>query len=310
MSKVSMDSHGNSFEEIIREVGKSIQCERIYIFEKNTDNTYDCTLEWCENPKDARKESMQHLKYECVRYYYKYFAEKKNLVIKNMDDLREENPKLYLILSPQQLHSVMAVQLKYGDEDLGFMGIDNPPVDKIEDYEPVLELVAYLISNLIKSRQTIELLNKMGYQDRLTGCGTRYSLFHDVDQLEMGTELCIMAVYGIFAPQLIGIFTESPEVIATGSRVLRTIMWILPFVGAVSMSRMSFQAMGKPQYAFAITLVRQLVLYVPLLLALNSLFGFDGMIWAQPCTELIMMVVSVGLLYRVIRSSQAVNSQL
>lgn len=125
-----------------------------------------------------------------------------------------------------------------------------------------------------------------------------------------GTELCIMAVYGIFAPQLIGIFTESPEVIATGSRVLRTIMWILPFVGAVSMSRMSFQAMGKPQYAFAITLVRQLVLYVPLLLALNSLFGFDGMIWAQPCTELIMMVVSVGLLYRVIRSSQAVNSQL
>lgn len=192
MSKVSMDSHGNSFEEIIREVGKSIQCERIYIFEKNTDNTYDCTLEWCENPKDARKESMQHLKYECVRYYYKYFAEKKNLVIKNMDDLREENPKLYLILSPQQLHSVMAVQLKYGDEDLGFMGIDNPPVDKIEDYEPVLELVAYLISNLIKSRQTIELLNKMGYQDRLTGCGTRYSLFHDVDQLEMGTELCII----------------------------------------------------------------------------------------------------------------------
>ena len=135
---------------------------------------------------------MQHLKYECVRYYYKYFAEKKNLVIKNMDDLREENPKLYLILSPQQLHSVMAVQLKYGDEDLGFMGIDNPPVDKIEDYEPVLELVAYLISNLIKSRQTIELLNKMGYQDRLTGCGTRYSLFHDVDQLEMGTELCII----------------------------------------------------------------------------------------------------------------------
>ena len=125
-----------------------------------------------------------------------------------------------------------------------------------------------------------------------------------------GTELCIMAVYGVFAPQLIGIFTQSPEVIATGSRVLRTIMWILPFVGAVSMSRMSFQAMGKPQYAFAITLVRQLVLYVPLLLALNSLFGFDGMIWAQPCTELIMMVVSVGLLYRVIRSSQAVNSQL
>ena len=119
-----------------------------------------------------------------------------------------------------------------------------------------------------------------------------------------GTELCIMAVYGIFAPLLIGIFTDSAEVISTGSRVLRTIMWILPFVGAVSMSRMSFQAMGKPQYAFAITLVRQLLLYVPLLLILNRVFGFGGMIWAQPVTELIMMTVSLTLLYRVIKGHE------
>ena len=125
-----------------------------------------------------------------------------------------------------------------------------------------------------------------------------------------GTELCIMAVYGIFAPQLIGIFTESPEVIATGSRVLRTIMWILPFVGAVSMSRMSFQAMGKPQYAFGITLVRQLILYVPLLLILNRVFGFGGMIWAQPVTELIMMAVSVGLLYKVIKGQEETEASL
>ena len=116
-----------------------------------------------------------------------------------------------------------------------------------------------------------------------------------------GTELCVMAVCGIFAPQLIGLFTDSSEVIATGCRVLRTIMFILPFVGAVSMCRMSFQAMGKPQFAFGITLVRQLFLYVPLLLLLNRVFGFGGMLWAQPLTELIMMAVSVLLLTGVIR---------
>ena len=125
-----------------------------------------------------------------------------------------------------------------------------------------------------------------------------------------GTELCIMAVMGLFAPQLIGIFTDSEEVIATGSVVLRTIMFILPFVGAVSMSRMSFQAMGKPQYAFAITLVRQLILYVPLLLVLNRLFGFGGMIKAQPITECIMMVVSVLLLLGVIRQKETGDGSL
>ena len=115
-----------------------------------------------------------------------------------------------------------------------------------------------------------------------------------------GVELCVMAVYGLFAPQLVGIFTDSPEVIATGALALRTLMCILPFVGAVSMSRMSFQAMGKPQYAFGITLVRQLMLYVPLLLLLNRLFGFGGMLRAQPVTEVIMMIASVRLLSGVI----------
>ena len=118
------------------------------------------------------------------------------------------------------------------------------------------------------------------------------------------TELFVMAVYGITAPLLIGIFTETAEVIETGSMVLRTIMFILPFVGAVSMCRMSFQAMGKPVYAFVITLVRQLFLYVPLLLLFDKIFGFSGMIWAQPVTEVIMMTGSVWLLYRTIKKEE------
>ena len=119
-----------------------------------------------------------------------------------------------------------------------------------------------------------------------------------------GTELFLMAWFGILAPFFIDIFTDNPEVIRTGSRVLRTIMCILPFVGAVSMSRMSFQAMGKPLYAFAITLVRQLILYIPLLLMLNRVFGFGGMLWAQPITEVIMMAASVLLLRQMIRREQ------
>ena len=73
---------------------------------------------------------------------------------------------------------------------------------------------------------------------------------------------------------------------------------------------MSFQAMGKPLYAFGITIVRQLVLYIPLLLLLNRLFGFDGMLCAQPITEAVMMAVSLTLILRVISESPpAENAQ-
>lgn len=145
----------------------------------------------------------------------------------------------------------------------------------------------------------------MGYNYGAGNYGRMKEILRAGIMVVSGTELCVMAVCGIAAPQLVGIFTESPEVIATGSRVLRAIMCILPFVGAVSMSRTSFQAMGKPQYAFAITLVRQFGLYVPLLLILNRVFGFGGMIWAQPCTELVMMAVSVSLLLGMIRREDA-----
>ena len=122
------------------------------------------------------------------------------------------------------------------------------------------------------------------------------------------TELAVMLAFGLLAPDLIAVFTGSDDVIITGTKVLRTIMFILPFVGAVSMTRMSFQAMGKPLYAFAITLVRQLFLYIPLLLTLDHLFGFTGMLWAQPVTELIMMCASTVLMLTVIRGHEKATS--
>ena len=181
----------------------------------------------------------------------------------------------------------LAVQ--YGELTVAAMGIA----------QKILSLGNYIYQGFAAGTQPI-----MGYN---YGAGN-YRRMLDVLKAGVmvvsGTELCVMAVYGIFAPRLIGIFTGSPEVVATGSYVLRNIMFILPFVGATSMSRMSFQAMGKPQYAFGITLMRQLFLYVPLLILLNRLFGFGGMIKAQPVTEVIMMAVSVSLLYRVIAGQE------
>ena len=183
--------------------------------------------------------------------------------------------------------------VSYGELTVAAMGIA----------QKILSLGNYIYQGFAAGTQPI-----MGYN---YGAGNYRRM---LDVLKAGvmtvslTELALMAVYGIFAPQLISIFTQSPEVIETGSTVLRAIMFILPCVGATSMSRMSFQAMGKPQYAFVITLIRQLILYIPLLLLFNRLFGFQGMIHAQPVTELIMMIASVSLLAHEIRRTERKQS--
>ena len=109
-------------------------------------------------------------------------------------------------------------------------------------------------------------------------------------------EIVVMLIFGIFAPVIIGRFTWNPVVLRYGCRVLRANMFILPFVGATSSARATFQSMGKPLYALGITIVRQGVLYIPLLLLMNTLFDFYGLIWAQPVTELITMTGALVLL--------------
>ena len=174
----------------------------------------------------------------------------------------------------------------YGELTVAAMGIA----------QKVLSLGNYIYQGFAAGTQPI-----MGYNYGAKNYTRMMNVLKAGVMVVSGTELVLMGLYGIFAPLLIGIFTESAEVILIGTMVLRTLMFILPFVGAVSMCRMSFQAMGKPQYAFGITLVRQLILYVPLLLLLNYIFGLGGMLWAQPVTEMIMMASSIFLLYGVIR---------
>lgn len=110
-------------------------------------------------------------------------------------------------------------------------------------------------------------------------------------------ELVVLGIYGIFAPEMVGIFSASSEVVQIGTKTLRAFMLMLPFVGTTSLVRNTFNAMGKPFYAFGITIVRQLVLYIPFLLIFNRFWGYTGLIHAQPVEESICMAFSLILLF-------------
>ncbi|MCF0146220.1 MAG: MATE family efflux transporter, partial [Eubacterium sp.] len=118
-------------------------------------------------------------------------------------------------------------------------------------------------------------------------------------------ELGIIALFGIFAPALIGLFTESPEVREIGAQALRAVMLYLPFVGVTALVRNAYNAMGKPLQSFGITVIRQLVLYIPFLLLFNHLWGFTGLIYAQPAEEFLCMILSLILFSRTMKKLEA-----
>lgn len=112
--------------------------------------------------------------------------------------------------------------------------------------------------------------------------------------------ITLALVFGVFANSLIGLFTSDAEVINKGAIILRALIISLPFVGGQMIATTSAQSMGKVVVAFILSISRQGILYMPLLVILNKVLGFNGFIYAQPITDMVMLVFSSILLFNVI----------
>jgi putative MATE family efflux protein len=108
----------------------------------------------------------------------------------------------------------------------------------------------------------------------------------------------------VFPRQLISIFnSKDAELIDLGSTGLRTFMFMLPIIGFQIISSNYFQATGKPKFAMALSLSRQVLLLIPAVLILPRLFGLGlrGIWLAGPAADLGACLITAFLLVRELR---------
>jgi putative MATE family efflux protein len=103
-----------------------------------------------------------------------------------------------------------------------------------------------------------------------------------------------------FPEQLIKIFINDPEVIAMGSPAIKIVLFAVPIVGLQIISSSAFQAFGKALPALILSLLRQIILFAPLVLILPKInnLGLLGIWLAFPIADLISTVASYYLLLR------------
>ena len=65
----------------------------------------------------------------------------------------------------------------------------------------------------------------------------------------------------------------------------------------------AFQGMGKPVPSLVLSLGRQGLIFLPVVIIMNRIFAFDGIIYAQPAADLICVVLS-AIMFAVIVSKQ------
>lgn len=113
--------------------------------------------------------------------------------------------------------------------------------------------------------------------------------------------LVSIALYELFAPQILSFFIREPATMTLGGQFLRiraiaTIMMFLSFI-YVHM----FQAMGRGDYALFLIVLRWALVNIPMLFLLNALLGMYGIVWAQFISDT-LVALSSYLVYRRFRS--------
>lgn len=108
-----------------------------------------------------------------------------------------------------------------------------------------------------------------------------------------GTLLSI--IYLIFTTQIINIFNgeHDPQVTEYGVKILRALIISGPFLGIMFTYNFAFQAMAKPLPSLVLSIGRQGIIFIPLVVIMNNLFQFDGIVFAQPAADLFCVVLAV-----------------
>ena len=115
-----------------------------------------------------------------------------------------------------------------------------------------------------------------------------------------------MVAFGVvgiaFAPQLVGIFRDDPQVIEVGRTALRLICVALPLANFANSANILFQIVGRPVTSTVLIFGRQLAFYIPALLLLPRFCGLLGVQMAGPLADIVVFAIALPLTLRYFRS--------
>lgn len=109
--------------------------------------------------------------------------------------------------------------------------------------------------------------------------------------------LVFTVLFALFPRPLIAAFIRDPKIMDIGTIILKAYVFATPFAAIGMILMTSLQAMGKALPALIVAISRQGIVYIPLLFLLNSLFGFEGLIFALPIADAATTVVSFSFVY-------------
>ena len=104
--------------------------------------------------------------------------------------------------------------------------------------------------------------------------------------------IVIFLVLMIFAPQIVELFTNDPILVAQTYPALRLVFFLTPTLIVQLLSSAYYQSIGKALPALILTLLKQGIFLIPLVLIMPLYFGLDGIWYSFPIADLLTTIVS------------------
>ena len=169
----SMDPD-EKINKVLEYLCEELHADRAYIFEDMRDGTFDNTYEYCAKGVTPEIDNLKGVPYNgTIDVWYEEYEKGGHVLIYDLEKYREVSENMYEVLKPQGIRTLVTGPLILEGDYIGFFGVDNPPVEAMEEISEIIRLLMFFLSELVARRDNHKRLMEYSYQDALTGVGNR-----------------------------------------------------------------------------------------------------------------------------------------
>ena len=139
IAKMNTTQHlDTGIDETLKDLGEYTRADRVYLFETDENYVSTNTKEWCAEGVTPQIQNLMGIRYEEMPNWGRLFLDGKNILIEDIEDVKETMPQEYELLKVQDIRTLIVFPILLNGHLYGFIGVDNPDMNKSKLIERML----------------------------------------------------------------------------------------------------------------------------------------------------------------------------
>lgn len=111
------------------------------------------------------------------------FSKNECVIVEDVEKLKDTSPEEYRVLTMQNIRSLVAAPMEQGGELKGYLGVDNPPPQRLQNIASLLQTLCYFLMLSYRRADNEQQLSRLSFYDTLTTFYNRNRYIQDLKAL-------------------------------------------------------------------------------------------------------------------------------